>query len=148
MKGRTNVRYTFRHYPLNKECNPALPANVPAQNMRRDACNAARAAEAAGRTGGNDAYWKMHAWLMTNQASISREAIIAAAGEQKLDVEKFTAALDAPETAANIADDTRAAQQLGLTSLPYLLVNGKLVPRPLRDDDSVIKRILDDLSKK
>ena len=31
------------------------------------ACGAAAAAEAAGSLGGNDAYWIMHDWLMTNQ---------------------------------------------------------------------------------
>lgn len=54
-----DASYVYRHDPFNSECNPALP--YPRHVL---ACWAARLAEAAGRTGGNEAYWKVHAWLM------------------------------------------------------------------------------------
>ncbi len=52
MKGRTNVRYVWRQYPVDPTCNPGLPPNVPAGSVHPLACKAAKAAEAAGGAGG------------------------------------------------------------------------------------------------
>lgn len=147
MKDRVNVRYTFRHYPFNPECNPALPATITKENIRPAACIASRAAEAAGSVSGQDGYWKMHTWLMTNQNSITEDKLKAVAAELGLDKEKFAAALTSSEVTAAIAEDSWAAQQLGLTSIPWVYVNGKHVPRSLRDNDNVIKRIIEEASK-
>ncbi|MBC7771004.1 MAG: thioredoxin domain-containing protein [Pyrinomonadaceae bacterium] len=147
MKERPNVRYTFRHYPLNPECNPALPTTITKNVVRAPACIASRAAEAAGSVGGQEGYWKMHAWLMANQGLIIDEKLRAAAAELGLDKEKFAAALSSREAASAIAEDSRAGQQLGLTNIPWVYVNGKRVPRPMRDNDNVIKRIIEEASK-
>ena len=79
-----NANYVFRHMPFNGDCNPNIP-------YRRHplACWASRAAEAAGRLGGNDGYWKMHAWLMDNHDA----ALKAAAQEAGVDAAALRGAL-------------------------------------------------------
>ena len=102
------LRYTYRHAPFNAECNPGIP-------FRRHplACWAARAAEAAGRLGGNEAYWKMHAWLMENH----EVGLRAAAAEANLDVGAVRGALytmseeDRKKAAAKVGLDVERALQ-------------------------------------
>ncbi|MGE3107891.1 MAG: DsbA family protein [Phycisphaerales bacterium] len=145
--GKGNVRYTFRHYPLNPECNPALPPNLNPAVVRENACLASRAVEAAGKVGGNSAYWKMHEWVMQHQASLRDSDVKAAAAAQGLDAAAYAAALASPDVMSAIRDDALAGQLAGLTSLPMVFVNGKQVPRPLREGDNVIKRVIDEAGR-
>jgi protein-disulfide isomerase/uncharacterized membrane protein len=57
------IRFAFRHFPLNEDCNPGT-----ALTRFLLGCRLSFAAEAAGALGGNDAYWAMHDWLLANQA--------------------------------------------------------------------------------
>lgn len=146
MKGRTNVRYTFRHYPIARECNPSLPPNVSASALHPMACKAAQAAEAAGQLGGNEGYWKMHRWLMENWNKLGDQAIAQAAARFGWEGDAFAAAMASPATAAAIAEDCRTAKAVGLRSIPHVFVNNKLVPRTWRDGDNVMKRVIDEAS--
>lgn len=143
----TNVRYTFRHYPLNPECNPGLPPNVNKSVIRAASCLASRAVEAAGKLGGNEAYWRMHEWVMKNQKEVTAESLAKAAKEQGMDAGAFAEAMRSSEVESAIRDDAIAGQMAGLTSLPMVFVGGKQVPRPLRDGDNVIKRIIEEAGK-
>jgi protein-disulfide isomerase/uncharacterized membrane protein len=142
--GGGGVRYTFRHYPVNKECNPALPANVPAAAIHPGACTAARAAEGAGSLGGEGAYWKMHQWLMERwQQALTPESLKGAAEFAGVDAGKLTAAMGSPEVAAAISEDCLAAQRLGVASIPLVFVDGRQVPRAVREGDTVVTRIIE-----
>jgi len=78
------LRYTFRHYPFDGGCNPHIP--FPRHPL---ACWASQAAEAAGRLGGNESYWQMHAWLMEHQ----EDPLQAAATQLGLDTDTLRKAL-------------------------------------------------------
>lgn len=96
LAGRDDVRYTFRHYPFDGNCNENIP-----YNRHPLACWAAHAAEAAGLLGGSDAYWKIHAWLFENQ----RVPLETAAAEYNVDADVlaralFTMTADQRKTAA------------------------------------------------
>ena len=138
-----SARYTFRHYPVNRDCNPALPEKLLPSAVNTLACRAARAAEAAGRLGGDAAYGKMHEWLLANRAVFSDEAVVAQAVTLGLDAAEFRAAMDAPQSARAIASDCEAARTLGLTSVPTVYVAGRRVPRIQLDGASVLPRILE-----
>src|SRR5690606_18544077 len=56
---RSDLSVSHKHFPMCTDCNVYMGR----ANMHRNACWAARAAEAAGIVGGNDAFWKMHHWL-------------------------------------------------------------------------------------
>ncbi|MDM7914311.1 MAG: DsbA family protein, partial [Candidatus Eisenbacteria bacterium] len=142
MRGMKNVRYTFRHFPIDKECNPTLPQNVRPEAIHPQACRMAKAAEAAGRLGGNDAYWKMHEWLFANQSDFGDAALRDAARKAGLDPDRLFATMDDPDVAQAIVEDAKAAQRLGLTGVPMVFVNDKWVPRTNREGENVIQEIL------
>jgi protein-disulfide isomerase/uncharacterized membrane protein len=130
------MSYTFRHFPLDRECNPAAPKTLHPQ-----ACLAARAAEAAGALGGGDAFRRMHEWLMDQAGELSEEGLRDAAAGTGLDPEAFVAALGDQGVTDAIAADADAARRLGLPSIPFVFVNEKLVPRWSRGGECILGRI-------
>lgn len=142
---RSDVSVTFRHIPYNQECNPSRKLTKTLYPM---ACQAARAAEAAGTLGGLDGYFRMHDWLLANQQGLTNEKIQAAAVELGFEPAAFAAAMQAPEVAAAIAEDAQAWDQLGLTGIPMMFVNDRLVPRWKREGDDVVKRIFEEAAKR
>jgi protein-disulfide isomerase len=148
MRTRVNVRYTFRHYPLDRACNPALPENLPPNAVRPLACLAARAVEAAGAIAGNDGYWRLHTWLMQNRTTLSDATVRVAVKDFGWEVDAFNAAMAAPANLEAIAEDCNAAKRIGLTSIPYVVVNNKWVPRTSRSGDNVMGRIIEEASRK
>jgi protein-disulfide isomerase/uncharacterized membrane protein len=143
VKGKSTVRYAFRHFPIDPACNPTLPSNVRPEAIHPKACLAAKAAEAAGSIGGADGFWKMHDWLMRNLASVTDESIRAAAANMGMNPDNLFAEMQKPETAAAILQDVRVAQQLGLTAVPMVFVNGRWVPRTMREEENVVLQIIE-----
>ena len=121
---RGDTRYTFRHYPINKPCNPATTAD-----FHPLACRAAQAAEAAGALGGNDTYWAMHVWLMTNLKTFSDETLALAAVDMGLDPDALFAEMQTTEIAKEIARDATLGGRLGLRAVPFIFVNGRHLAR-------------------
>ena len=121
---RGDTRYTFRHYPINKPCNPVTPVNKHPR-----ACRAHAAAEAAGALGGNDAYWAMHEWLMTNLKTFSDTTLTEAAREMGLDPQALFAEMQSAEVATEIGKDATLGSRLGLRAVPFIFVNGRHLAR-------------------
>ncbi len=141
-------RYTFRHFPIFSECNPTLPPNVRKEAIHPNACAMARAAEAAGRIGGEEAFWRMHAWLMSNQAGFTTAALEAAAGGMGIDPARLITEMQSPEVTAAIAADARAAQSIRLTAVPWVFVDHRYVPRTSRAGKVVVEGILEEAMKR
>jgi predicted DsbA family dithiol-disulfide isomerase/uncharacterized membrane protein len=149
--GRSDVGYTYRHFPFNSDCNPGLK-----ERRHPDACQAALAAEAAGRLGGNEGYWKMHAWLMENQQPFNDEALRRAAVDMGIDDGALFSAMTEDGLQANILDDIRAGDRLpklrhgmppGIYGVPTIFVNGRFVPRWRLDDRPVLNDILSEAAR-
>ncbi len=119
-----NAHYTYRHFPFDQTCNPGVSST-----QHELACWAARVAEAAWFTGGDEAFWKMHTWLLANQDSLNEAAVAAAATELGLDAEALIKALDDPEVAAAVEDDAVAGRRGGLKRIPWIVVNNRVVER-------------------
>jgi protein-disulfide isomerase len=143
MGQRPECQYTFRHFPVNQECNPNTQVSRHPQ-----ACLAHKAAIAAGVIGGADVYWKMHEWLIANQAGLTEDALKQAAQQMGLDVPRFIQVMNAPETAQAIARDAQVGRSLNLTAVPMIFVNGKLVPRWVREGSNVFEQILVEAGRK
>ncbi len=139
---RDDARYTFRHYPVNQECNPQSGVT-----KHEHACRAHQAAAAAGILGGTDAYWRMHVWLFENLADFSDERLRAAADEMGLDASAFFAALDTSAVANAITSDAAAGKRVGLRAVPTVFINGRRVPRWQRQGESVLESIMDEAVK-
>lgn len=132
------IQYTFRHFPGNKACNPAVPRVIFEQG-----CLASKAAEAAAQVGGPEAYWKMHTWLMTNQKGFGLDAVKRGANAIGLDGDVVFSTLNTPAVEAAIAEDAGAGQAVGVTQIPMIYINGKFVKTWSREGDNVLERIVD-----
>jgi protein-disulfide isomerase len=146
LRSHPDVRYTFRHYPIDPSINPALPPKVRPEALHPLAGRAAKAAEAAGSLGGAAAYWKMHDWLMSHQKEFGDETLLAAARGMGLDPDALVKEMDKPEVASAIAEDCRAGQTVGLRGVPMVIIDGRWVPRTNLGDENVVIRILTDLT--
>jgi protein-disulfide isomerase len=102
-----DVRFVFRHLPLP---------------MHPDAPLAARAAVAAQAQG---KFWPMHDWMYAHQRELDRASLEKSAASLGIDLGKFRAALDAPETQARVTADSQAAQAVGVSATPTFFVNGR-----------------------
>jgi protein-disulfide isomerase len=137
MAGRDDVRYEFRHFPMDKTCNSKIAATV-----RPRACLAARAAEAAGHVAGADAYWRIHASLLRDQTGFSEATLRDVALESGCDFETLSEVMEQRDVLAAIVADISAGYALHVQTTPAVFVNEKFVPRWKRDGDPVLQRIL------
>ena len=89
-----------------------------------NAMPAALAAMAANEQG---KFWEFHDKVFANQQKMSRDEYVKYAQELKLDVTKFTKALDGAAFKAQIEADTAEAAKLGVTGTPAFFVNGRFL---------------------
>ena len=61
-----------------------------------------------------------------------------------IDPDRLFAEMGKPEVTAAIAEDARAAQQLGLTSVPMVFINGRWVQRTIRDGTNVVLKVMEE----
>jgi Na+/H+ antiporter NhaA len=104
----TDVRYVWRHVPLN--------------DVHPHAQLAAEAAEAAADQG---AFWEMHDLLLDNQDALRTDDLVAYAEQLGLDVERFTNSLREHTGAARVAEDVDSADLGGVTGTPTFFINSR-----------------------
>jgi len=108
LAGHGDVRYVWRHLPLN--------------DVHPHAQVAATAAEAAHKQG---AFWEMHDLLLTNQGALELDDLTGYASALGLDAERFAADVGRNLGAARIAEDVDSAELSGVSGTPTFFVNGK-----------------------
>lgn len=113
----------LRHYPGDKACNTSLPKTFFEERL---SCHR-RQAEATSAVGGPEAYWKMHAWLLSHQQGFGPASIRTAAAATGLDPDALASAMDRPDVQAAIANDLSAAAVLGVGQIPCVYVNGRFI---------------------
>ena len=120
----TQVRISFRHFPLPFHENAALAAE------------AAVAAEAQGK------FWEMHDKLFANQFDLTRPALEKYAAQIGLDMVKFRAALDGHQGKGRVDADLALGHQVGIEGTPNFFVNGRSVQgaQPFEE----FKRVVDE----
>jgi len=92
--------------------------------MHPNAMPAALAAMAANEQG---KFWEFHDKVFANQQKMNRDEYLNYAKELKLDVARFTKALDAATFKPQIEADTAEAAKLGVTGTPAFFVNGRFL---------------------
>ncbi len=100
------VRVVFKHSPI--EGHTAAPL----------AHRAAFAAQQQGK------FWEMHDRIFANQRAMDRPALVAHATALGLDVPRFTADLDSPQSQAVLDRDQAEAAKVGVDGTPTFFVNG------------------------
>ena len=108
LAGHGDVRYVWRHLPLN--------------DVHPHAQLAAEAAEAAADQG---AFWEMHDLLLEHQDALQPRDLIRYAGDLGLDGERFAERLRKRAGAARIAEDVDTADLSDVTGTPTFFINGR-----------------------
>ncbi|MCC6563925.1 thioredoxin domain-containing protein [Candidatus Uhrbacteria bacterium] len=107
------VRWVYRHYPLNFHAN---------------AQKEAEASECANELGGNDAFWKysdkIFALTQSNGTGLPLTSLAPMAKELGLDETKFKNCLDSGKYAQHVADDMNAGSAAGISGTPGTFVVG------------------------
>jgi protein-disulfide isomerase len=86
--------------------------------------NASKAAVAAGKQGKG---WEMHDELFKISSNLSLDEIKKVAVKLGLDMAKFDADMNSPETDKLIQDDLAVARATNVNGTPTFFINGKLV---------------------
>jgi protein-disulfide isomerase len=108
IRGFSDVRYVWRHLPLN--------------DVHPHAQLAAEAAEAAADQG---AFWEMHDLLLDNQDALRPDDLVAYAEQLGLDIERFTDSLREHRGAARVAEDIDSADLSGVSGTPTFFINSR-----------------------
>ena len=103
-----DVRYVFRHLPLN--------------DVHPHAQLAAEGAEAADRQG---KFWEMHDVLMEHQGALTAKDLTHYAGDLGLNIARFTDDLRKHAGAARVAEDVNSADLSSVSGTPTFFINGK-----------------------
>ncbi len=106
----TQLRVIHMHFPLSGHPH-AMPA--------------ARAAVAAGRQGH---FWEYHDRLFANQHALEQANLETYARELQLDINRFRADLQSPETEAVVAANRREGERLQIDGTPTVYINGRRYP--------------------
>ena len=104
----TDVRYVWRHLPLN--------------DVHPYAQLAAEASEAAGAQG---SFWEMSDTLLAHQGDLGWRDLMHYAEELELDVERFASEVHEGEYADRILADVASADESGVTGTPTFFINGR-----------------------
>jgi protein-disulfide isomerase len=105
------------------------------------------AAQAAECANDQERFWEFHDTLYANhrgenKGAFSRENLKRFAEALELDTAAFDSCLDSGKYASKVGDDTEAAQQLGVNSVPTTFVNGQEVSWRLEDLQAAIQEAL------
>ncbi len=108
LAGSGDVRYVWRHLPLN--------------DVHPHAQLAAEGSEAAAAQG---KFWEMHDQLLEHQGALTARDLIRYAAELGLNADRFARDLAADAGAARIDEDVDSADLSGVSGTPTFFVNGK-----------------------
>jgi len=106
------VKVSYKHYPFLAESS--------AWKAEASEC----AAEQNMFWGYHDALFDGKVAAQGDEATI-KQALVALAGEMKMDIPKFTACLSAGKAKALVSEDASEGQQMGVRGTPSFLINGK-----------------------
>ena len=119
-----NVRYTFRHFPIDPECN-ANAARFAKTNP--GSCDDALLVEATDVVHGSELRWALHRRLMAAGSGADRSVILAELGIDEAAVRDRIA--DDPTLTRRIEQDVAAKMATWRMHAPIVLVDGRFVPR-------------------
>jgi protein-disulfide isomerase len=107
LAGHGDVRYVWRHLPLN--------------DVHPHAQLAAEASEAAAEQG---AFWDMHDLLLAHQGDLLTRDLVRYAGDIGIDTTRFRDHLARRAGAARVAEDVDSADLSGVSGTPTFFING------------------------
>jgi protein-disulfide isomerase/uncharacterized membrane protein len=119
------ARFVFRHYPLDKSCNPRVSSDY-----HSGACLLAVGAACAQEQG---KFWAYHDMAFETEEKISRSVVQHIAESLEMDLAAFNSCLESGRGLRIVTEDVQAAISAGVTGTPTLFINGRKlrgVPKP------------------
>jgi|GEM_PF-748738 len=136
----SDVALIFKHFPLDKDCNPLLETDI-----HPHACSAARASEAARRQG---KFWEFHDALYLGRMAEREMDFAQLAVSVGCDSLRFADDYSSPDVRAVLSRSIDLAARLQINGTPTVFINGRRVhdSRP-RAVHVLIERMLFDLRR-
>ncbi len=107
---------------------------------------AVRAALAGQAAADQDAFWELHdvlyeAELRRGDGRLTREFLVDTVDVLGLDIARFEASLDDPETLARVQEEAALGQRIGITGTPAFIVGGRPMvgAQPIERFDTLIQ---------
>ncbi|MCB9728744.1 MAG: thioredoxin domain-containing protein [Deltaproteobacteria bacterium] len=119
-KYKDKVRFVFKHYPMNGDCNYRMGG----ERMHEGACRAAFAASCAQEQG---KFWEMNDLLYQNQKRFSDEELRGYAEKLGLDLAAYDACRASDRPKQRIERDVRIAARARINGTPRIYINGRMV---------------------
>lgn len=138
-RGHVTMKQLLQAYPKDVRVvfkNRPLP-------MHKNARSASKAAMAANKQG---KFWEMADALFENQSKLGQDFYMSQAKALGLNVDKFKADMEAPETEAAIKADEAQADKLEVNGTPGFFVNGVSLQgaQPVEQFKAVIDKLMAD----
>ncbi len=114
-----SIQVSLKHFPLCSTCNRAAVTTI-----HEHACDAALAAEAAGRVGGPVAYWKAVQWIFDRGGEFTFDQFLSAAAPWGLDPGVLRTTISNPATLALVTTDVEDGLAVGVSRTPTIFING------------------------
>jgi protein-disulfide isomerase/uncharacterized membrane protein/thiol-disulfide isomerase/thioredoxin len=124
------IRWVFKHYPMNADCNYRMGSS----RMHEGACRSAFASICAQEQG---KFWEMHDLLYQNQKKFSDEQLRGYAEKLGLDVTAYDTCYASDRPAAAVKKDIVLASKMRINGTPRIYINNRAVT------GSVAKEVLD-----
>lgn len=113
------VHFTYHHFPLSSDCNPAIQ-----HKGHVHACRAAVAADCAAQGGRFAPFANL---LFANQGALDDKSLHQYAKQVGLDLDAFNKCLASPGPPERLAADVQAAQKMGVRSTPTFFINDRRI---------------------
>ncbi|MEW6051035.1 MAG: thioredoxin domain-containing protein [Candidatus Zixiibacteriota bacterium] len=120
LASRKNLALSVKQWPFDADCNP----NILTESPHKGACKASRAAEAAGLLGGEQAFWKMHFWLVEHGGQFTDAALDQQVKWLGLDPARFRESMRGRVVDSLLQGDISEGMAYGLKWTPMVFVNG------------------------
>ncbi|MEQ1891671.1 MAG: thioredoxin domain-containing protein, partial [Planctomycetota bacterium] len=122
VRAHPGLSLSIKHFPLDDDCNRR--ARTLGRDPHPGACFAARAAEAAALAGGEQAFWRVHAWLFAREQELTSAALERELANLGLAPGSFLEQLHGVEAGARVTADVEEGLALGLEGTPAVFLNG------------------------
>jgi uncharacterized membrane protein/predicted DsbA family dithiol-disulfide isomerase len=113
------IRFTYHHFPLSSDCNPAIQ-----HKGHEHACRAAVAADCAAQGGRFAPFANL---LFANQGALDDKSLRDYAKQVGLDLDAFDQCVASPGPPERLAADVKAAQKMGVRSTPTFFINNRKI---------------------
>jgi|GEM_PF-6960078 len=137
-----DVHLELLHFPINSEHN--MKFEKLTKNIAPDTWPMSKAAEAAAKLKGQDAFWKMHDWLLDHQDSFTIDGVLDAAVEIGIDRDQFTQTMESEKVASSLANDIKIGNDLKVGFPPCLFINGQTINVYSYELEQLLRNVLDE----